>query len=71
MNFGWMWVPADKAANNVVVVWRLYHVDTLERELIVTNAYRMQASLKEKVVVDVNGCHTALKCGVNAKENQD
>ena len=29
-------VPADKAANNVVVVWRLYYIDTLKRELIDT-----------------------------------
>ena len=35
-------VPADKAANNVVVVWRLYYVDALKRELIGTNAYKLQ-----------------------------
>ena len=31
-------VPADKAANNVKVVCRLYYIDTLKRELIDTNA---------------------------------
>ena len=32
-------VPANKAANNIVVVWRLYYVDSLRRELIGTNVY--------------------------------
>ena len=27
-------VPADKAANNVVVVWRLYYINTLKREYV-------------------------------------
>ena len=31
---------ADKAANNVVVVWRL-HVDTLQQELSGTKAYEL------------------------------
>ena len=62
-------VPADKATNNVVVVWQLYYVDTLKRVLIGTNAYKLQASLSEKVVVDGHGCHTALNFGVKAKEN--
>ena len=64
-------VPADKAANNVVVVWRLYYIDTLKRELVDTNAYKLQPSLSERVVVDGHGCHTALHFGVKAKENQD
>ena len=29
-------VPADKATNNVVVVRRLYYIDTIKRELIGT-----------------------------------
>ena len=62
-------VPADKAANNVVVVWWLYYIDTLKRELIDANAYKLQASLCERVV-DWHGCHTALYFGVKAKENQ-
>ena len=31
-------VPADKAANNVVVVWRLHYIDTLKQELSGTRA---------------------------------
>ena len=61
-------VPADKAANNVVVVWRLYYINTLKRELVDTNAYKLQPSLSERVIVDGHGCHTALHFGVKAKK---
>ena len=64
-------VPADKAANNVVVVLRLDHTNTLKCELVDNNAYRLQPSLSERVVVDGYGCHIALQFGVKAKENQD
>ena len=40
-------------------------------EVLVTNAYKLQPSLSEKVIVDGHGCHTALHFGVKAKENQD
>ena len=30
-------VPADKAANNIVVVWRLHYINTLKQELNGTN----------------------------------
>ena len=63
-------VPADKAANNVVVVWRLYYINTLKRELVDTNAYKLQSYLSKRVIVDGHGCHTALHFGVKAKENQ-
>ena len=64
-------VPADKAANNVVVVWRLYYIDTLKRKLVDTNAYKLQPSLSERVIVDGHGCHTTLHFCAKAKENQD
>ena len=69
MNYAF--VPADKAANNVVVVRRLYYIKTLKRELVDTNAFKLQPSLSESVVVDGHGCHTAQHFGVKAKENQD
>ena len=46
-------------------------MDTLKRELIGTNAYKLQAPLTERVFVDGHGCHTALKFGVKAKKTQD
>ena len=43
-------VPADKAANNVVVVCRLHYINTLKQELNGTNAYE-ETSIDEKSVV--------------------
>ena len=42
-----------------------------KRELVDTNAYKLLPSLRERVIVDGHGCHTALHFGVKAKENQD
>ena len=61
-------VPADKVANNVVSVCRLYYINTRKRELVDTDAYKSQPSLSERVIVDGHGCHTALHFGV---KNQD
>ena len=36
-----------------------------------TNAYKLQTSLWERVVVDGHGCNTALHFGVKVEENQD
>ena len=44
---------------------------TLKRELDDTNAYKLQLSLRERVVVDGHGCNTDLHFCVKAKENQD
>ena len=49
----------------------MYYINTLKRELVDTNAYKLQPSLSEKVIIDGHGCHTALHFGVKAKENQD
>ena len=38
---------ADKAAYNVVVVWKLYYINTLERELVDTYAYKLQPKLAQ------------------------
>ena len=48
-----------------------YYSNTPKHELVETNAYKLQPSLSERVVVDGHGCHTALHFGVKAKENQD
>ena len=49
----------------------MYYINTLKCELLDTNAYKLQPSLSERVIVDGHGCHTALNFGVKAKENQD
>ena len=46
-------------------------INTLKCELVDTNAYKLQTSLSERVIVNGHGCHTALHLGVKAKENQD
>ena len=55
----------------VVVVLRLYYINTLKREFVDTNAYNLEPSLSERVIVDGHFCHTALHFGVKSKENQD
>ena len=49
-----------------VSVRRLYYINTLKRELVDTNAYKLQPSLSERVIVDGHGCHTVLHFGVKA-----
>ena len=49
----------------------MYYIKTLKRELVDTNAYKLQPSLSKRVIVDGHGCRTALHFGVKAKENQD
>ena len=63
-------VPADKAANNVVFVWRLHYINTLKQELSGTKAYK-ETSEKEKSVVNGHCNHLALKFSVCVKERQD
>ena len=48
----------------------MYYINTLNCELVDTNAYKLQPSLSEMVIVEGHGCHTALNFGVKAKENQ-
>ena len=63
-------VPADKAANNVVVVWRLHYINTLKQDLSETKAYK-ETSEEEKSVVNGHCNHLALKFSVCVKERQD
>ena len=49
----------------------MYYIHTLKRELVDTNAYKLQPYLSERVIVDGRGCHTALPFGVKAEVNQD
>ena len=46
-------VPPDKAANNVVVVWRLHYINTLIQELSGTKAYYKETSEEEKSVLAI------------------
>ena len=51
---------ADKAANNVVVVWKRYYINTLKQELSTAKTYGHNR-LDETSIVDRHRCHMAAK----------
>ena len=63
-------VPADKAANNVVVVCRLHYIHTLKQELNGTKAYE-DTSIDEKSVVYSHSNEIPYKFAIDVKERQD
>ena len=62
--------PADKAANNVVVVWRLYYINTLKKELGSTKTYE-RISTDERSIVNSHSIDITAKFAVSIKEKQD
>ena len=62
--------PADKAANNVVVVWRLYYINTLIQEFGSTKTYE-RISTDERSIVNNNSIEITAKFAVSIKEKQD
>ena len=62
--------PADKAANNVVVVGRLYYINTLKQELGSTKAYE-RISTDERSIVNTHSFDITAKFAVSIKEKQD
>ena len=48
-----------------------YYINTLKRELVDTNAYKLQPYVSQRVIVDGHCCHTALHFDVKATENED
>ena len=63
-------VPAEKAANNVVVVCRLHFINTLKQELNGTKAYE-ETSIDEKSEVYSHSNEIPKKFAVDVKERQD
>ena len=64
-------VPADKAANNVVVVvYRLHYINTLKQELNGAKANE-ETSIDEKTVVYSHSNEIPNKFAVDVKERQD
>ena len=59
-------VPADKAANNDVVVCRLHYINTLKQELNGTKAYE-EISIDEKSVVYSHSHEIPKKFAVDVK----
>ena len=62
--------PADKTANNVVVVCRLHYVNTLKQELDDTRAY-LETDTDEMSVVHVHLNDILVKFSVCVNEGQD
>ena len=62
--------PADKAANNVVVVCRLHYINTLKQELNGTKAYE-EISIDEQYVVYSHSNEIPSKFAVDVKERQE
>ena len=62
--------PAEIAAINVVVVWRLHHINTLKQELSGTKAYE-QTSKKGKSVINNHILHNATRFAVSINEDQE
>ena len=63
-------VPADNAANNVVVVCRLHYINTLKQELNGTKAYE-ETSIDQKSVPFSHSNEIPNKFAVDVKECQD
>ena len=63
-------VPADEAANNIIVVCRLHFLNTLKQKLSCTKACK-ETSADEKTFINShsNGIH--YKFAVNVKEHQE
>ena len=47
----YVFAPADKAANNVIIIWKIYYVDVLKEELNSTNAYVPTQRTKDKLLL--------------------
>ena len=60
-------VPADKGANNVVVVCQLHYINTLKQEFNGTKAYE-ETSIDEKSVVYSHSNEIPNKFAVDVKE---
>ena len=63
-------VQADKAANKVVVVWRLHYINTIKRNLAELRPTKRLLK-KRKSVVNGHCNHLALKFSVCVKERQE
>ena len=60
--------PADKAANNVVVVRKGYYINTLKQELSTAKTYESNR-LDDSSIVDIHWCHMAAKFGLFVDED--
>ena len=62
--------PADKAAYDVIVVWRLHYINTLIQELGSTKTYKRN-STDERYIVNTHSIDITDKFAVSITEKQD
>ena len=61
--------PTDLAANNAVVVWKRYDINTLKQEVSTAKIYEHNR-LDETSVVHRYRCHIAAKFGLFVNDDQ-
>ena len=47
----YVFAPSDKAANNVIIIWKRYYVDSLKEELNSTSTYVPAQLTKDKLLL--------------------
>ena len=47
-----VFVPADKAANNIIMVWKIYYIQILKNELDTTSSYTPAQMTKDNLQPD-------------------
>ena len=47
----YVFAPADKAANYVIIIWKRYNVDVLKEELVSTSTYVPAQLTKDKLLL--------------------
>ena len=47
----YVFAPVDKAANNVITIWKRYYVDVLNEELDSTSTYVLAQLTKDKLLL--------------------
>ena len=65
----YVFAPADKATNNVVVVWRLHYINSLIQELGSTNTYE-RISTDKRSIFNTHSIDITAKFAVSIKEKR-
>ena len=63
-----MSAPADKAANNVIIIWKRYYVDVLNGELNSTSTYVPAQRKKDKLLLHHIDTLTKIKVKIDKSE---
>ena len=67
----YVFAPADKAANNFVVVWRRHYINTLIQEFVSTKTYKTGFYWRENPPLFSHSIEITAKFAMSIKEKQD